>query len=391
MNVRRTTALLAAGALLLGGAGCSYEGADSLPLPGGVGGDTYELTVRFPDATNLVARETCRTNDTVVGDVASVELDDELRAEVVCKIKTSVKIPANAVATLRQTSLLGERFVSFDVPVGQEPQGRMKAGAVVPVSATRADPDVELVFGALSQVLNGGNLGSLQTITRELSTALEGGDLRRTIEQLGSTVGHLNERRDDITAALEALDRLGAALADQRTQIGAALDAVPGGLAVLDRQRPQLIRLLRKVDSLSDVVVPLIDKSRRATVADLKHLTPVLNGLAEQGDELAVTLERIASFPFPSNGLSAIKGDYGGMYATFTLDLDSLNSLIAGYLPQPSTAPTPKPSTAAPQPLGGIGGLAGLVDALGLGPALGVPGSSGGGLSSLLGLLGGGS
>ncbi|MET3961669.1 phospholipid/cholesterol/gamma-HCH transport system substrate-binding protein [Marmoricola sp. OAE513] len=369
--------------------GCGYRGASSLPLPGGVGGETYELTVTFADATNLVARETCRTNDTVVGDVKSVKLDKNLQATVVCKIKKSVSIPANAVATLRETSLLGERFVSFDVPPGQEPEGRMAAGSVVPASATRADPDVELVFGALSQVLNGGNLGSLQTITRELGQALETGDLRRTIDQLGDTVGHLNDRREDITSALEALDRLSGALARQRQVIGSALDTVPAGLEVLDRQRPALVKLLENVDSLSDVVVPLIARSKADTVADLKHLTPVLDGLAEQGDELAVTVERIVSFPFPSNGLSAIKGDYGGMYATFTLDIDSLNSLIASYAPKSAGAKAPAAKVNdEPAPLTGLGGL---LSGLGLGPALGPNGGAGSGLNSLLGLLGGGS
>lgn len=370
--------------------GCGYRGASSLPLPGGVSGPTYEVTVHFADATNLVERETCRVNDVVVGDVTTVELDSKLRARVVCAIKESVRIPANAVATLRQTSLLGERFVSFDLPVGAEPSGSLAAGAVVPANATRADPDVELLFGALSQVLNGGSLGSLQTITRELGKALEGGDLRATIQQLGTTVGHLNERRDDITAALEALDRLGAALADQRTEIGTAIDTVPDGLAVLTRQRPQLVKLLGKVEDLSAVVVPLVNRSRADTVADLKHLTPVLNGLAEQGDELAVTLERIVSFPFPSNGLSAILGDYGGMYATITLDIDSMNSLIASYAPEPggTKAPTSAEPPPAPEDNGPLGGLTGLLSGLGLGEVLGSGGSSpAGSLSDLLGGL----
>ncbi|MFL6154654.1 MAG: MCE family protein, partial [Marmoricola sp.] len=247
-------------------------------------------------------------------------------------------------------------------------------------------------FGALSQVLNGGNLGAIQTITKELNTALQGSDLRASIDQLNRSVGHLNDRRDDITASLEALNRLGAALAQQREVIGTALDTVPAGLSVLDRQRPALVRLLSKLDGLSDVVVPLIDKSRANTVADLKHLTPVLNALAEQGDELAVTIERIASFPFPSNGLSAIKGDYGGMFATFTLDIDSLNSLIAGSVPAGAAAtPTPRPATVPALPTSGIGQL---LDGLGLAPLLGgltgtpAPRTSGG-TGGLLGLLGG--
>ncbi|MCZ4500299.1 MAG: hypothetical protein JWQ74_2854 [Marmoricola sp.] len=393
--MNRRALLLVLAALLL--TGCGYRGAGSLPLPGGVSGaHTYTVTVLFDDATNLVARETCRTNDTVVGSVESVTLDDQLRAKVVCRIKDSVTIPGNAVAALRETSLLGERFVALDPPTGVKATGALARGTVVPTSATRADPDVEIVFGALSQVLNGGNLGALETITGELTTALEGSDLRGSIDQLGSTVGHLNERRDDITAALDSLDRLSGVLAKQRDVLGTALEQVPGGLAVLDRQRPRLVRLLTKLDDLSKVAVPLINRSQANTVADLQHLDPVLRGLAEQGDELAVTLERIATFPFPSNALSALKGDYGGMYATITLDVDSLNSLIASYAPTGAKAPTvaaERPPITTPTTPGAVQGLSPLFGALGLDPLLGAltgQKSTGAAPPSLLGLLGGG-
>lgn len=81
---------------------------------------------------------------------------------------------------------------------------------------------------------------------------------------------------------------------------------------------------------LSRVAVPLIERSKANTVADLKHVAPVLTELSKQGDELARALERIASFPFPSSFLSTVKGDFAGMYASIALDIDSLNALLAG-------------------------------------------------------------
>ena len=79
---RRSLAVVATAALALLSA-CGYEGARSLPLPGAIGGDdTYRLTVVFTDATNLVPKETCRANDTVVGSVESVELDAYLQSLV---------------------------------------------------------------------------------------------------------------------------------------------------------------------------------------------------------------------------------------------------------------------------------------------------------------------
>jgi len=375
----RAAILLTTAALL---AGCGYEGASSLPLPGAIGGkDTYPVTVIFDDATNLVAKETCRSNDTVIGSVESVELDADLKARVVCRIKNSVKLPANTVATLSETSLLGERFVALGPPDGQEPQGELARGAVLPVSATKADPNVEMVFGALSQVLNGGSLGSIETITRELNAALTGSDVGAGLDALDKTVATFNDHRTEIAASLVSLDRLAVQLARQRTVLAQALDSIPGGLAVLDNQRTKLVATLTKLSELSRTAVPLISQTRANTKADLEHLAPVLSQLTKAGDELALTLNRIATFPFPSNALSTIRGDFGGMYATFELDVDLLNRLL-GVAPPGSTPNTPRSNTpAAPPPANPLDDIPVLSDLLG----------SEGGLTDLLnGLLGGG-
>ena len=279
--LRIFTSALCCALLLL--SGCGYQGASSLPLPGAIGGkNTYPVTVILPDATNLVAKETCRSNDTVIGSVESVELDKNLRARVVCRIKKSVHLPANVIASLSETSLLGERFVALDPAPGTKPTGVLPPGTTLPAASTRADPDVEMVFGALSQVLNGGSLGSIQTITRELNTAFSGGDLRGSIESLNTVVSKFNDHRSEISASLVSLDRLSSRLARQRTVLADALDSIPGGLAVLDRQRAALVATLTKLSDLSKTAVPLIQSTRANTVADLKHLAPILTQLSKK-------------------------------------------------------------------------------------------------------------
>jgi phospholipid/cholesterol/gamma-HCH transport system substrate-binding protein len=351
---------------------CSYDGASSLPLPGAVGGpDTYTITVTFTDAANLVPKETCRTNDTVVGSVVSVELDHHLDARVVCRIKNSARIPGNVVATLRETSLLGERFVGLDVPPGARPQGRLAPNASIPASKTVVNPNTEVVLGALSQVLNGGSLGSIATISRELITALDGrtGTARQAAERLATTLKSFDDHRQGLVDTLDQLDRISSTLARQRGVIAGTLDELPQGLAVLDRQRPRLTAALQRLDRLSGTVVPLIRRSRANTVADLQHLRPVLSQLAKSGDELSLSLERLASFPFNANTLYTIKGDYSGAYVQANMDLDSVNRLLGDLLDQngggtPSGPGTPGlpsvPNVPGLPGLPGLGGLSGL-------------------------------
>jgi phospholipid/cholesterol/gamma-HCH transport system substrate-binding protein len=149
-----------------------------------------------------------------------------------------------------------------------------------------------------------------------------------SLEVISAVVAKFNDHRSEIAASLDSLDRLAGKLARQKAVIGEALDSIPGGLAVLERQRGKLVQTLQKLSDLSAVAVPLISSTRANTVADLRHLAPVLSQVSKAGDDLALTLERFVTFPFSSNALSTIKGDFAGFYGTIELDVDLLNRLL---------------------------------------------------------------
>lgn len=334
-------------------AGCGYRGAASLPLPGGVGKGGYAVSMVFDDVTNLVPQETCRAGDVVIGSVESVTLRDDLKAEVVCRIKADVRLPANAVPMLRETSLLGERFIALDPPAGERAAGVLARGASLDSSNAHVVPDVEVVLGALSQLLNGGGLDSITTISRELSTALSGADLGDTTRTVHRLVATLNDNRGDIVRALDGLDRLAAELADQREVIGSALDAIPDGLQVLDEERPRLVRTLEELGELSDETTPFLRTTKADTIADFRHLTNILNNLARSKERLATAVESISTFPFPTYSKYVTKYDYAGMFGLYALDLDSFNTLLAQNAPalpvgaagrEPAAKPGPAPS-----------------------------------------------
>ncbi|WP_188111267.1 MCE family protein [Nocardioides antri] len=378
MSTRKLAAVLLASAALTG---CGFDGVHSLPMPGAVDGDdTYPVTIRLEDATNLVPKESCRSHDTVVGSVESVTLDDDLKAVVVCRIRDDVKLPANVHGAIKETSLLGERYVALDPPPGVRRRGELPRGAEIPASRTRVDPNVELVLGTLSIVLNGGGLGQLETITRELNTALGQSELKGTFRELRRFVGTLDAHRSDITATLDGLDELVGHVSSQRDVIAEALDAVPGGLRALNDNRPELMRTLRRLDDLAAVAVPLIQQTRDDSTADLKHLSVVLSELTEAGSDIALSLERLALFPFPSQTGGILRGDYGGVYFSFVLDVDTLEELLTSTTERtdaPSTPTAPSGTDKTEPPPGGIT----------LPPLPGLsPDGSGNDLNNLLGL-----
>ena len=60
-------------------------------------------------------QSTVKVNDVSVGKVTDVELEG-YTAEVTLELRNDVDLPDNAIAEIRQTSLLGEKFVSLSPP-----------------------------------------------------------------------------------------------------------------------------------------------------------------------------------------------------------------------------------------------------------------------------------
>jgi phospholipid/cholesterol/gamma-HCH transport system substrate-binding protein len=341
---RRLTAL-AAGVLLL--SGCGFRGAYSVNLPGGadVGDDPYTVQVEFLDVLDLVPQSAVRVADVPVGRVQDITLNDDWSALVTLTVNGDVDLPANAVAAIQQSSLLGEKYVELAAPGNEKPEGHLDDGALIPLERTNRNVEVEELLGALSLVLNGGGLAQLQTINQELGQALEGREskVRDTLSQLDTFIGGLDQQKKEINRALDSANRLSSTLAARTATLTTALDTIGPGLDVINQQRDLLVSMLKSLARLGDVGTRVIQQSSADTVADLELLQPILTQLAAAGPDLAGSLQLLISYPFPDSSLSALnyrKAQTGG-YALFTnmtatLDFD-LSRLLCRYVIDPTS------------------------------------------------------
>lgn len=340
MRAARSTSLLACTAALAALTGCGSSGLQGVELPGGadLGAAPYTLTIEFADVLELVPQSLVKVNDVNVGAVTAIRVSPEFTALVDVAINGDVAVPADATARVTQTSLLGEKYVSIE-PNRGTPGGtaRIADGATIPLARTNTAAEVEQVLGALSMLLNGGGVAQIRDIATELNTALDGNEdeVRALLADLDELVGGLDDRKGEITRALDELHRLSSVLRERRGQIDTALDDIAPGLRELERQRGDLVELLRSLDRLSDVAVDVVHRSRDDTVEDLKQLRPVLRKLAESGDDLPRSLELIGSIPFTNDALEAFGGDYANLYVTVDADLGVLlnNLLFASAQP----------------------------------------------------------
>ena len=82
-------------------------------------------------------------NDVIVGSVGKMTVD-AWHANVEISVKPDVVVPANAVASVGQTSLLGSMHLALNPPLGEQPSGVCSPGPpsaepVVDLSDDRAD------------------------------------------------------------------------------------------------------------------------------------------------------------------------------------------------------------------------------------------------------------
>jgi phospholipid/cholesterol/gamma-HCH transport system substrate-binding protein len=318
-------ALAAAAAVLLAacGGGQGFNGIYSLPLPGGasLGSHPYQVTAQFTNVGDLVPQSAVKVNDVAVGRVTRIFLPPgSWTANVTMLVNGGVRLPANAIAQLQQSSLLGEQFIALSPAPGIPATGTLASGAVIPVAHTTSNATVEEVLGALSILLNDGGISQLHTITTQLNAALQGNEpqVRAVLGQITTLVGNLNAHRHSIVTALDGLNGLSRTLAARDRQIGNVLDHLTPGLKVLAAERDQLVTMLNSLDSLTGVAVHTIHASQASLVADLRLLAPTLKHLADAGQALPDALQVLLTYPFTNQVLKAIKGDYINTYLKVT-------------------------------------------------------------------------
>ncbi|QIK74432.1 MCE family protein [Nocardioides piscis] len=311
--------------------GCDFD-IYKLPLPGGpdAGENPMTIKVQFADVLDLVPKSTVKINDVSVGTVDAVSLDG-YTAEVTLLLQEDVELPDNALAEIRQTSLLGEKFVSLKPPEEGASTNLLEDGDRIPLERSGRNPEVEEVLGALSLLLNGGGVGQLQTITRELNLALEGreGAARSVLRQIASFMGQLDENKAEIVTAIEKLNRLAISIRAEQPTIDATLEELPSALDSIDRQTDDLVKMLEALDELSNVGVEVIQASKASTIKSLELLNPVLTQLAASGDNFTKAFHVFLTYPFvdevvgrdPQVARNLHMGDFTNLSITLEVDL----------------------------------------------------------------------
>ena len=308
--------------------GCAFHGLNSLPLPGAVGRGPGAIIyhVEIPNVGTMESNSPVMINDVVVGSVGTMRVQG-WHADVEISVKPDVVIPANVVASVGQTSLLGSMHLALNTPLGQPGSGRLQPGATIPLSRSSVYPSTEQTLSSLGAVVNGGGLGQIGEIIHNFSAALSGreGAVRDLITRLDTFVGTLDEQRDNIVDSIQALNRLAGTFADQRDVLTQALRKIPPALDVLIKERPRFTAALDKLRVFSNTATRLVNDSQADLVKNLKNLEPTVRALADVGPELGMAVAAATVFPFTQNFVDrAVRGDYFNLHVDLDLSIPRL-------------------------------------------------------------------
>lgn len=365
---RRRVGIVATSLVVIATApGCGWQGLNSLSLPGtqGTGPGAFDIQAQLPDVNNIQPNSRVRVGDVNVGTVTKIERQD-WHALLTIRLNGDVELPANATASIGQTSLLGSLHVELaPPPSGVAPTGRLHQGSVIELADGSAYPSTEQTLAATSLLLNGGGISEVQDITTALSTAFGDGrddQLRSLLGRLDTFTARVNEQTDDIIAATDSLNRFADIVAKQKPVIDKALDTVPKALKVLNEQRDNLIEAVDQLGKFSALAADSVNKTKGPLIQELRDLGPVLKSLADAGPALTRSLSLFTTYPFSKENLSKwFRGDFANISVIADLTLSRLDSSLftgtrfegnltelemqwgrtIGQLPSPYTAANP--------------------------------------------------
>ncbi|MDX1876733.1 MCE family protein [Mycobacterium sp. SMC-18] len=325
-SLARLTALSACS--LLSVTGCAFHGLNSLPLPGtvGRGANAAIYHVELANVGTLEANSPVMIGDVIVGSVSKMSVRN-MRADVEVSVKPGTVVPANAVATVGQTSLLGSMHLALDPPPGKAPSGQLSPGTTLPLNRTSTYPSTEQTLSSLSVLVNGGGLGRVGELVTETNNALNGrqDQVRDLLTRLNNVVGIFADQRDDINASITALTRLAGTMAGQSDVITQALQRIPPALDVLIKEQPRITTALEKFGVFSNTATKLIKATQDDLVTNLRNLEPTLRALADVGPNLGTVLAFAPTFPYPQNFIDrGIRGDYLNEFITFDFTIPRL-------------------------------------------------------------------
>ncbi|NGX10138.1 mammalian cell entry protein [Mycobacteroides franklinii] len=178
---------------------------NSLPQPGRGSGESYEIVLEFANVLNLPDRAKVVMDGTAVGTVTRIDLKND-HVDVTSQIDSSVSVPANARATLQQSTVLGDTYLSMERP-STAGVATVGAGGRIPLAQTTSPPQLEDTLANLANFAGSGAVQRAQNTIIGINNVTPGKreDLRAMVSQVTTDLSDLSNGIDTVDTWLDGV------------------------------------------------------------------------------------------------------------------------------------------------------------------------------------------
>jgi phospholipid/cholesterol/gamma-HCH transport system substrate-binding protein len=214
------------------------------------GSETIEATAAFDDVGDLVTGAPVTMADISVGKVSGIRLEGS-EAIVTLELDPEAEIPADVIARVRRTSVLGERIVDL-VPSGTEDGGALLADGA-DISETEVRTDLEDLVDEGSEVLGAVAASDLAVMIDQGGRGFggRGEELRSILNSYSELVGAYARRGEMLKNLISNLDEFNATVASEAESHRQAVRSTARSVEVLSEESAELERSIVSLNRLA--------------------------------------------------------------------------------------------------------------------------------------------
>jgi len=246
------------------------------------------LYASFPDVGDLVAHHAVQIADVRVGEVGSISMTPTYRAFVQMRLRPGIRVPADSIAIVRTTSLLGEKFIELQPGSADSARTGPFLHDGDEVGRGIVAPDLESVAQDAIGVLGAVRAGDVATLVDTGARAFgpRTKELRSLIADLARVNATLAGHTKGVGGAVDHLGAAAATLAKSADQLRALLGNLAGTTTVLADNRGRVVGALSQIDRLARSLNVVLDPNFERIDTQLRQINGVVQELAGSQTEV---------------------------------------------------------------------------------------------------------
>ncbi|CAN5538413.1 hypothetical protein BH20ACT23_BH20ACT23_08170 [soil metagenome] len=215
------------------------------------GSESIEVTTAFDDVGDMATGAPVTMADISVGKVSGIRLEGT-EAVVTLELDPEARIPADVIARVRRTSVLGERIVDLVVPEGSQDGDELLADGA-DISETEVRSDLEDLVAEGSEVLGAVAASDLAVMIDQGGRGFggRGEELRSILNSYTEIVGAYAKRGEMLKDLISNLDQFNATVATEAESHRQAVRNTARSIEVLSEESAELEQAIVSLNRLA--------------------------------------------------------------------------------------------------------------------------------------------